>query len=127
MDIYQISLIIVPPICAFLGYFGKFVLDKREKFKEEIKNKNMKSIENKLKNFFHPIHCNLIRENLIFNKILKFYKEDDESDKILINKIFWELDKEMLIIHQENQNIIKDNFVEMHFSEELGKLLMEYD
>ncbi len=127
MDVYQVSLIVIPPICAFLGYFGKYLLEKKEKESEEAKNKQLKIIEHKLKHFYYPIHCNLIRENLIFNKILRFYQNDTDIDEILVNKIFWELDNEMLNIHEENQNIIKDNFVEMHFSEELGKLLMQYD
>lgn len=127
MDVYQVSLIVIPPICAFLGYFGKYLLEKKEKESEETKNKQLKIIEHKLKHFYYPIHCNLIRENLIFNKILRFYQNDTDIDEILVNKIFWELDNEMLNIHEENQNIIKDNFVEMHFSEELGKLLMQYD
>jgi hypothetical protein len=125
MNLYEISLIFVPPICAFVGFLGKYILDKRRIYIEKVNNKKLENIEIKLKNFYYPIHNNLIRENIIWNKILTFYRSMDKND--MISKIFWELDKEMLNIHLENQNIIKEQFVEMHIEENLAKLLMDYD
>jgi hypothetical protein len=48
-------------------------------------------------------------------------------NKDLLYKLFWELDKEMLDIHLENQKIIKDNIVEIHPSDTLTDTLMKYD
>mgnify|MGYP003330074413 CR=1 FL=1 len=56
MDVYQVSLIVIPPICAFLGYFGKYLLEKNNmKYteKEVVKNKKylLKKIIFKLSHF----------------------------------------------------------------------------
>jgi hypothetical protein len=42
-------------------------------------------------------------------------------------KIFWGLDDEILNIHNENQELIKNNFIEMHFSNDVANLIMKYD
>ena len=129
MDPYQISLIAIPPICAFIGFLGKYMLDKRSQYLQTINSKKLDMVQNKLKKFFYPVHSNLLRENIIWNKVLAFYRSRNDADTEFdfIHKIFWELDKEMLEIHLDNQTLIQDNIVEMHLDEILTKSLMNYD
>lgn len=126
----ELTIIIIPPLCAGIGYLGKALVDKIVKARQSKKERKLKSIESKLKNFFYPFHSNLKRENLIFQRILSFFckdKLDNNSHETLYNKIFWGLDTEILQIHNDNQELIKNNFVEMHFSDELAKVIMSYD
>jgi len=127
MDIYQISLIAVTPICAGIGYLFKYFLDRRGEYLKKLNKTKLEEVECKLKNFYYPIHSNLLRENIIWNKILAFYRTRNDDNKDLRHKLFWELDKEMLDIHLDNQKIIKDNFVEMHLDDTLTDTLMKYD
>ena len=129
MDIYQISLIAVTPICAGIGYLFKYFLDRRGEYFRKINKLKLEDVEFKLKKFYYPIHSNLLRENIIWNNILTFYRSRnvDGNNKELHNKLFWELDKEMLDIHLENQKIIKDNIVEIHPDDSLTNALMKYD
>ena len=130
MDVYQISLIAIPPVCAGIGYLCKYILDKRTAYLKKLNKTMLDDIQFKLKKFYYPIHSNLLRENIIWNKILSFYRsKNDENDenKLLYHKLFWELDKEMLDIHLETQKIIKDNIVEIHPDEILTNSLMKYD
>lgn len=126
----ELFIIIAPPLFAGIGYMGKYFVDKIEKAKEGRKMRKLKSIENKLKNFFYHFHNNLKRENLIYQRILSFFRkkkvENNENDD-LYTKIFWGLDNEILNIHNDNQELIKNNFIEMHFSNELANMIMKYD
>lgn len=124
----ELFIIVAPPICAAIGYLGKYFVDKIERAKEGRKIRKLKGIENKLKNFFYPFYSNLKRENLIFQRILSFFKKQNNNTNMdLYMKIFWGLDKEILNIHNENQDLIKNNFIEMHFSNDLANLIIAYD
>jgi hypothetical protein len=129
MDSYQISLIAIPPICAFIGFLGKYVVDKRTQYLQNINSKKLDIVESKLKKFYYPVHSNLLRENIIWNKVLNFYLSinDVDTEVEFIHKIFWELDKEMLEIHLDNQRLIQNNIIEMHLDETLTNSLMSYD
>ena len=127
MDSYQISLIIIPPFCAFVGFLGKYMLDKRDQYLQNINTQKLEIVERKLKKFYYPIHSNLLRENIIWNKILAFYRSKNDVYNDFLHKIFWELDKEMLEIHLDNQKIIKENIVETHPDETLVNSLLSYD
>lgn len=127
MDVYQVSLIAIPPICAGLGFLFKYILDKRTSYLKNINKTKLDEIQTKLKKFYYPINSNLLRENIIWNKILAFYRSRNDENSVLYHKLFWELDKEMLDIHLENQKIIKDNIVEIHPDENLANSLMNYD
>ena len=72
MDIYQISLIVVTPICASIGYLFKYFLDSRGEYLRKMNKMKLEDVEYKLKNFYYPIYNNLLRENTIWNKILAF-------------------------------------------------------
>lgn len=126
----ELFMIVAPPLCAAIGYLGKYFVDRIEAAKEEKKTRKLKAIENKLKNFFYPFHSNLKRENLIFQRVLSFFKDkqnNTDDEKNLYMKIFWGLDNEILNIHNENQELIKNNFIEMHFSNNVANLIMKYD
>jgi hypothetical protein len=129
MDIYQLSLIFVPPLCAMLGFVGKYLLDKRSKHLETLKQNELNVIESNLKHFYYPIHSNLKRENIIWKKIIAFFTNKDLiEDPNLLNQFYQELDKEMLKLHLENQQIIKERFVEICIeNKELQELLLSYD
>jgi len=132
----ELFIIVTPPICAAVGYLGKYFVDKIEAAKEGRKATKLKTIENKLKHFFYPFSSNLKRENIIFKRILSFFKEQTNNNSNntssknaneLYMKIFWGLDTEILKIHDENQELIKNNFIEMHFSTEIANLIAKYD
>ena len=127
----ELFMIVAPPICAAIGYLGKYFVDRIEKAKEGRKTRKLKAIENKLKNFFYPFYSNLKRENLIFQRILSFFKDKQNTvtnnENHLYMKIFWGLDDEILNLHNENQELIKNNFIEMHFSNDVANLIMKYD
>ena len=126
----ELFIIVAPPICAAIGYLGKYFVDRIESAKEGRKTRKLKAIENKLKNFFYPFYSNLKRENLIFQRVVSFFKSkqnNTDDEKKLYMKIFWGLDSEILNIHNENQELIKNNFIEMHFSNDVANLIMKYD
>jgi len=127
MDIYQISLILIPPIFAGIGFLCKYVIDNRTSYLKKINKAKLDDVQFKLKNFYYPIHNNLLRENIIWNKILAFYNSRNDGIENLRNKLFWSLDQEMLDIHLENQRIIKENIVEINPDELLSHSLMRYD
>jgi hypothetical protein len=77
----ELFIIVAPPICAAIGYLGKYFVDLIETAKEGRKTRKLKAIENKLKNFFYPFYSNLKRENLIFQRVLSFFK-DKQSNNI---------------------------------------------
>jgi hypothetical protein len=127
MDTYQLSLIVISPICAFIGFLGKYILDKRSDYLNNIKKTQLENVEMKLKQFYYPVHSNLLRENIIWNRILSFYRSRNDLDAELVSKFFWELDKEMLDIHLDTQKIIQENIVKIHPDENLSNSLMKYD
>jgi hypothetical protein len=154
MDSVQLSLIILPPICGIIGYILK---NFTEKYSEKYKMKEQKILDNieyKLKEFYYPILSNLIRENSIWNKLIKinnnqntilcrkqkyvnihsFIDDDELNINTLIeendsenNRITIELDKEILFIHLNNQKIIQNHIVKINPSFELRKALQKYD
>ena len=127
----ELFIIVAPPICAAIGYLGKYFVDRIETAKEGRKSRKLKAIEKKLKFFFYPFYSNLKRENLIFQRVLSFFKDkqndNTNNEKNLYIKIFWGLDDEIINIHYENQELIKSNFIEMHFSNDVANLIMKYD
>ena len=129
----ELFLIIISPICAAIGYICKYFLDRIEKAKEGRKTRKLKIIEDKLRNFFYPFHSNLKRENIIYLRILSFFREkkiennENNENNELYNKIFWGLDNEILKIHNDNQELIKKYFIEMHFSNEIANIIIKYD
>lgn len=127
MSSSELSLIIIPPLCAAIGYLGKYFVDKIERSKEDRKTRKLKLIETKLKSFFYPFHSNLKREKLIYQRILSFFKKNKNKNEYINNQIFWGLEKEILQIQNENIKLIHNNFVEMHFSNILAKTIMIYE
>lgn len=194
MDSFQLSLIIIPPICGAIGFILKSICTKYSE-KNELKRKdNLIFIEFKLKNFYYPIYTNLLREDIIWKKFIRISNnkkltynntilskgskfnnifnnnpnddniilksnnnnldekitDDSNSDNILLldykpknntkdiidlidnndyenQKILLELDKEILHIHLNNQEIIKSYFISISPNEELKKVLIKYD
>ncbi len=126
IEINQILIIVIPPIFATIGYSLKYVLDIRSKHFKNQKIEKLKIIETKLKTFYYPIHFNLLKENIIWQKILNFYKQNADIPNNQVN-MFWELDKELLDIHVQNQNIIKDCIVDIKPDDNLKKVLLKYD
>ena len=161
MNSIQLSLIILPPVCGVIGYILKNL---SERYTEKNKIKEQKILENieyKLKEFYYPILSNLIRENSIWNKLIKINNDqytilckkqkfnnifsDDyninpfinnnelnvssfiDEDDCENNRITIELDKEILLIHLDNQKIIQNHLVKINPSQELRKALEKYD
>ena len=160
IDSLQLKIIILPPVCGLVGYFIKSMVEKfsdKHKLKE---HKILENIEYKLKEFYYPILSNLIRENSIWNKLIKINNDkntilckkhkfdnifsDDpvipfinvsrlnvgsfiDEDDCENNRITIELDKEILLIHLDNQKIIQNHLVKINPSLELRKALEKYD
>jgi hypothetical protein len=83
IDSLQLKIIILPPVCGLLGYFIKTMIEKcsdKNKLKEQ---KILENIEYKLKEFYYPIFSNLIRENSIWNKLIKI---NNDNNTILCKK-----------------------------------------
>ena len=82
MNDVQLSLIILPPLCGVIGYILKTLSEKyseKHKIKEQ---KTLETIENKLTDFYYPILSNLIRENSIWNKLIRI----NDQNTILCKK-----------------------------------------
>ena len=95
MNSVQLSLIILPPICGFIGYIMK-TLSERYSEKNKIREqKTLENIEYKLKEFYYPILSNLIRENSIWNKLIRI---NNDQNTILCKK-------------QKFSNIFKDDVI----------------
>ena len=77
MDIYTISLIIIPPFCTGIGFFVKYYFDRITKNNLFIKEKRLKEVEQNLEEFYFPIFINLWREEVIWKKII--------SNQLMIN------------------------------------------
>ena len=120
MDIYTISLIIIPPFCTGIGFFVKYYFDRITKNNLFIKEKRLKEVEQNLEDFYFQIFINFLREEVIWKKIISNHESIDDKFKI-------ELDKEILDTHLENQKIIKNNLIKVNPSEEMYKLLMVYE
>lgn len=156
MNAVQLCLIILPPLCGAIGYILKTLSDKyseKHKIKEQ---KTLESIEYKLIEFYYPLLSNLIRENSIWNKLIRINDQntilckkqtfsnifsepnalvcyDDmklctlvDEDDYENNRIMIELDKEILWIHLDNQKIIQTHLIKINPSLELRKALETY-
>ena len=121
LDIYSISLIFAPPICAGIGYLVKYYIDRSAKNQQFIIEKKLEEVEHKLDHFYFPIYINLIREELIWKKIITAECNTAE-DSFRI-----ELDKEILQAHLANQTIIRENIIRVNPSLDLYNLFMAYE
>jgi hypothetical protein len=82
------------------------------------------NINFKLKEFYYPIYSNLLRENIIWGKLICISESNKQQDE---KEIVLELDSEILRIHLIAQKIIQDNIIVVNPKKELLELLMKYD
>ena len=125
MNSIQLSLIILPPICGFIGYILKTFLDQYSDKNKIREQKKLENIEYKLKEFYYPILSNLIRENSIWNKLIKINNVNNTIlyKKQKFNNIFND-DPIDLCINTNELNVC--NFIEDDDSEN-NRITIELD
>ena len=122
MEEYQILIIIIPPLAAALGFLLKFLLERRTENRLKLDKHLLERVQFKLREFYQPILTNLIRENSIFENLIKFHRLN-----IVNNEMKLALDGEILDIHLETQKLIQMYLIDINPAEELLYQLVEYD
>ena len=111
IDSLQLKIIILPPVCGLIGYLIKTLIEKlsdKNKLKEQ---KILENIEYKLKEFYYPIFSNLIRENSIWNKLIKIHNDKNTilCKKHKFNNIF---EDDLVIPYINTSNMNVGSFIE---------------
>jgi len=107
--------LVLSPLCAVAGFLLKLYVDKFTEHKLLLKERKVKSVEYKLKEFYFPLYTNLKNEHIVSNAF--------------VNKkgnIIFELEKFVLNAHLENQTIIRNHMVEVNPDKTIQKMLTEY-
>jgi hypothetical protein len=118
MDTSSSVSLIVSVVSAGVGFCIKYFVDKYSEKQKTITDNLLESINFKLKDFYFPIYYNILRENIIWNKLIKLKNQEE---------IIVELDVEILKTHLEVQKIIQTNIILVNPKKELLDNLMLYD
>ena len=111
----SIAIIILSPICAAAGFIFKLYVDKFTEHKINLKEKKIKSVEYKLKEFYCPLYTNLNNQTIISRECVN-----------LKGELIFEIEKYVLSTHIDNQSIIKNHMVTVNPDKKIQKLLLEY-
>jgi hypothetical protein len=103
-------IILLPSIVTGIGFLARYFYERHIAFQNEIKNKKLDALNTKLTNFYYPLYFNLERLTNLWN-ISRDVCIDDEIIKIHIN----------------NQDIIKNNIVSAKPIPKLLHEIMKYD
>lgn len=95
----NLAVVILSPIFAVAGFVFRLYVDKFTEFKVTAREKRVKDVEFKLKDFYCPLFSNLQAETLI---------QDFASMK---GALVFEVEKFVLDAHLDNRRIIKENMV----------------
>ena len=109
------AVLILSPLCAVAGFLLKLYVDKFTEHKLLLKERKVKNVEYKLKEFYFPLYANLKSESIV--------------SSACVNKkgsIIFELEKFVLNAHLENQSIIRNHMVSVNPDKTIQKLLSEY-
>jgi hypothetical protein len=109
------AVIVLSPICAAAGFVFKLYVDKFTEHKLLLKEKKIKDLEYKLKEFYFPLYTNLKTESIVASSFV--------NSK---GSIVFELEKFVLQSHVANQSIIRDHMVCVNPDKTIQKLLTDY-
>jgi len=113
----NLAMMILSPICAIGGFLFKLYVDKFTDYRIMVKEKRIKEVEFKLRDFYCPLYTNLKTESLIGNEFVD-----------LKGSIVFEIEKFVMDAHVDNQKIIKMNMVGANPPEKIrAKLSLYYD
>lgn len=107
--------LVLSPLCAVAGFLFKLYVDKFTEHKVSLKEKKVKDLEYKLKDFYFPLVANLKSETIVSSSFVN-----------MTGPIIFELEKYVLKAHLENQTIIRNHVVSVNPDKTIQKLLAEY-
>jgi hypothetical protein len=108
-------LIVLSPVCAVAGYLFKLYVDKFTDHKLLLREKKIKDLEFKLKEFYFPFYTNLKTEKIVGSAFV-----DRKSD------VVFKLEEFVLNAHLANVAIIKTNMVAVNPDKTLQAALTAY-
>ncbi len=111
----SIAIIVLSPLCAVAGFIFKLYIDKFTEHKISLKEKKIKDVEYKLKDFYCPLYTNLNTQTIVSREFVN-----------LKGSLIFELEKFVLASHIDNQSIIKNHMVTVNPDKTIQKLLLEY-
>jgi hypothetical protein len=111
----SLAVIILSPICAVAGFIFKLYVDKFTEHKINLKEKKIKHLEYKLKDFYYPLYTNLNNQTIVSRECVH-----------LKGDLIFEIEKYVLTTHIDNQSIIKNHMVSVNPAKTIQKLLLEY-
>lgn len=106
--------VILTPIFAVAGFVFRLYVDKFTEFKVTAREKRVKDVEFKLKDFYCPLYSNLQAETLI------------GAFDALKGSLVFELERFVLDAHLDNRRIIKEHMVVANPPEALRTRLATY-
>lgn len=112
----SIAVIVLSPLCAVAGFIFKLYVDKFTEHKINLKEKKIKDVEYKLKEFYCPLYTNLNSQTIVSREFVN-----------LKGNLIFELEKFVLSTHTDNQSIIKNHMVTVNPDKTIQKLLLEYN
>ena len=112
----NLTMIVLSPICAAAGFFLKLYVDKFTEHRILLKERKIKDLEYKLKEFYFPLYTNLKSENIVSGAFVN----------VKGKSVVFELEKFVLNAHVDNQAIIRTHMVCVNPDKTIQKLLTEY-
>lgn len=112
----SIAVIVLSPICAVAGFIFKLYVDKFTEHKISLREKKIKDVEYKLKEFYCPLYTNLNSQTIVTREFVH-----------LKGNLIFELEKFVLESHKANQLIIQNHMVTVNPDKTIQKLLLEYN
>lgn len=109
------AVLVLSPLCAVAGFLFKLYVDKFTEHKLVLKERKIKELEYKLKEFYFPLYTNLKSETIVSNAFVE-----------MKGPLIFELEKFVLKAHIENQSIIRNHVVSVNPDKTIQKLLTDY-
>lgn len=112
----NLAVIVLSPLCAAAGFMLKLYVDKFTEHKILVKERKIKDLEYKLRDFYFPLYTNLKTETIISGAFVN----------VKGSALVLELEKFVLKAHVDNQAIIKTHMVGVNPDKTIQKWLTEY-
>ena len=109
------TMFVLSPLCAVAGFLFKLYVDKFTEHKQRVKDRKIKDLEYKLKEFYFPIYSNLKTETIISNSFANAK-----------GSVVFELEKFVLEAHVANQAIIHTHMIAVNPAQPIQKFLTDY-
>ena len=112
-------ILLIPSIVTATGFVFRFFWERHIKYTYTINEEHKTKIMFKLEKFYYPLHFNLNRLSNIWDILQERKKSNNDNTE--------DIDIECMILHQENQDIIKSNIVQAKPIPKLLNSIMKYD